>query len=733
MKKFCLVLLMTLMAVAALQAQTRLKRKGDALYAKLSYQLAIPFYEHHLKKHIDNDATTKLAECYRLTHNYDKAAEWYSKVILIPNAAPISYFYCGHALLQQGNLPEAKAMFQKYDQLVMDDARGKNFVRAIDRYEELMRDSMRIEIKPMPFNTSEAEFGVFPYQDGIIFAGARIAGPAVVQEFNWLDSPFLNFFYVTHKKDSVEWDKPELLKGDVNTRYHESNFTMADGATEFYFTRNNFIDKKKGKSDEGIIKLKLYKGQINGLETSAIEELPLNSDDYSTTHPSVSADGERLYFASDMPGGEGGKDIYYCTKSGAGWSAPINLKAVNTSGDEMFPFVHQDGTLYFSSDGHPGLGHLDIFYVKPKGDQQVVNMGYPVNSAWDDFAFYLDANEEDGYLSSDREGGQGNDDIYSLKMKRPMLEIIVLDSVAYLPIEGAKVTVRDLTDNSEQSYVTDSSGFYAFKTYFAHAFEITVETPDFGVTKSRINTDAVAGQLVFTKEVNLWTPPPSITGLVIDDSTKERLAGSEVEFLDLRRKASTVRVADRNGRFHIKLEPTSYYEINVRRKGYMTYTARVSTTLNAFDGDTIIPLKMEKIPFNKPIRLENIHYDFDKWTIRADAYNDLIYLGNLMKKNPTLIVELGSHTDCRGSDAYNEALAQKRANSARIFLIDLGIEPMRIKAKGYGEYQLSNKCDDGVPCTDKQHDDNRRTEFKIIGEIEGVDMKNSVLETKQGG
>ncbi len=732
MKKFFLVLLLVLVASSGAFAQTRLKRRGDVLVRKLSYELAIPYYEHYLKKSIDNDATLKLAECYRLTHNYDKAAEWYAKVILIPNVMPISYFYYGHALLQQGNLETAREMFAEYDRLSMGDQRGKNFVNAIDRYKDLMKDSIRVEVKNMPFNTPEAEFGVFPYQKGLIYAAARVAGPMVVQEFNWLDSPFLNFYYITHEeKDSSEWDKPELIKGDANSRYHESNFTMAEGGTEFYFTRNNFIDKKKGLSDEGIIKLKLYKGQITDLETSVIEELPLNSDDYSTTHPSISMDGQTLYFASDMPGGEGGKDIYYCTKEGNGWSAPINMTSANTPGDEVFPFVHKDGTLYFSSDGHPGLGHLDIFYVKPQGDQQVVNMGYPINSAWDDFALYLDPNNEDGYLSSDRDGGQGNDDIYQFKLRKPILEIYVLDSIADLPVEGAKVIVRDLTDNSVQEYVTDSTGFYSFKTYYAHAFEIVTETPDFGIFKTTTSTDAVSGQLVFTKEVNLWTPPPSITGLVIDDSTKARLPGAEVEFIDLRRKENQIRVADRNGRFHIKLEPSTYYEINVRQKGYMTYTARVSTTLNAFDGDTIIPLKLEKIPFNKPIRLENIHYDFDKWTIRADAYNDLIFLANLMRKNPTLIVELGSHTDCRGSDAYNEALAQKRAVSARIFLIDLGIDPQRIKAKGYGESQLSNKCDDGVPCSEPLHDDNRRTEFKIIGEIEGIDMKNSVLETKQ--
>ncbi|HEX2901031.1 MAG TPA: OmpA family protein, partial [Bacteroidia bacterium] len=519
----------------------------------------------------------------------------------------------------------------------------------------------------------------------------------------------------------------------MNTRFHESNFTMPDGEDEFFFTRNNFLEKEKGKSGEGIIKLKLYSGRITDLETTEITELDLNSDEYSNTHPSISADGFRLYFVSDMPGGVGGKDIYYATREGEGWSPPTNLEAINTPGDEMFPYIHPDGTLYFSSDGHPGLGHLDVFYVHLNGNQQVVNMGYPINGAWDDFAFYLDAANENGFLSSDRPGGSGSDDIYKVTLRRPVLQILVLDSIAQLPIRDARVSVRDLTDNSKYDFTTDSTGMISFKTYFDHQFEIKVETSEFDPHETTFATVPVADEMVFLKEVQLWSPPPAISAIVIDEKTQKRLPGATVEFVSLRVGEKEERIADMNGRFHIRLKPFTYYEMNVRHPGYLTYSQRVSTTQTAFDGDTIIPLKMERIVFNKPIRLENIKYDFDKWTIRADAYNDLIYLAELMKKNPSIIVELGSHTDSRGSDKYNEELSQKRANAARYFMIDLGIDPARIKAKGYGEYQLSNCCYDGEPCTEDEHQRNRRTEFKIIGTIDGIDMANSQLETNEAG
>ena len=732
MKKILLTLVLVLIGSATLMAQHRLKRKGDAQYEQLSYQLAIPYYERYLKRTEDGDATQKLADCFRLTNNYPKATEWYAKVMQLPAQPAITHFHYGHCLLQEGRIEEAQAEFQTYAELMPDDPRGKAYKMALDRYDILFRDSIRVSIFHPGFNTPDAEFGGFPYLDGFVLAAARDLGSPVIQEFDWLDKPFLDLYYIAYKEDSLKYAKAEKLLGDVNTRYHESNFTMADGASECYFTRNNFHEKKQGKSDAGITLLKIYKAKITGLETSDVEEFAYNSDNYSVTHPSISADGQTLYFVSDMPGGEGGKDIYLCRKQGDAWTQPENVRQANTQGDEMFPFIHPDGTLYFSSDGHPGLGHLDIFYLKSGTESVPVNMGFPLNSAYDDFSLWVNRANTEGYLSSDREGGAGGDDLYHFRLKKPTLELIVMDSVAQLPLENAKVTVLDLTDNSLYEYSTDSSGMRLWPTEFGHAFKVKVEAPEFRTREIVLNTDIGKGSMAFSYKVQLYSPPPAFTGIVIDDSTLQTLPGATVEFVNLREKSSDMRTADRNGRFHYKLKPNSLYEINARQKGYLTYTERISTSLSAYEGDTVIPLKMERIPFNKPILLKNIHYDFDKWTIRYDAYNDLIFVANLMKKNPTLIVELGSHTDCRGSDAYNEKLSQKRANSARYFIIDLGIDPARIVAKGYGETVLSNPCDDGVPCSEDQHYANRRTEFKIIGEIEGIDMNNSVLQTQEG-
>lgn len=736
MKHIFLALVLCGLMASGVMGQARLKRKGDGHYERLSYTLAIPYYERYLKKvPDDHQALMRLAESYRLAHDYTNAAETYARVVLLPECPPISHYHFGHCLLQTQQLEEAKEAFAQYARLAPEDPRGANYLAALDRYDRLLADSIRVTLdhcEELGINTPETEFGVFPYQDGLIYAAAREVGPAVVQDFNWMDDPFLNFFYLAPRKDSASWGKPERLEGEANTRYHESNFTMADGGDAFYFTRNNYFGKQKGQNEQGIILLKIYKATIVGLETAAVEEFPYNSDQYSVTHPAISPDGESLYFVSDMPGGVGGKDLYRCRKSGNGWTQPENLTAINTPGDEMFPFIHADGTLYFSSDGHPGLGHLDLFSVKA-GSNQPLNMGYPLNSAYDDFAIYLDRSGKEGYFASDRVGGLGKDDIYHFLLQKPTLEIFVLDSIAALPIEGATVTLYDLSDQTTQALQTDSLGRVAIETDFGHQFKAVIEAGEFDPVRIQLTTDINAGTLLYSHTEQLFSAPPAFTGIVIDDSTGARLPGAAVEFVNVREKKSEIVYADRNGRFRLIMKPNTLYEINARHKGYLTYTDQISTSMKEFRGDTVIPLKMERIPFNKPILLENIHYDFDKWTIRYDAYDDLIMVANLMQKNPTLIVELGSHTDCRGSDVYNEKLAQKRANSARYFIIDLGIAPERIVGKGYGESQLSNSCDDGVPCSEAQHFANRRTEFKIIGEVEGVDMEQSTLETKEGG
>ncbi|MEM0999197.1 MAG: OmpA family protein [Bacteroidota bacterium] len=739
----CLVLVLLLMG-QAIPAQHRLQRKGDKYYGRLSYQLAIPYYERYLEKFpADYAVMRSLAESYRRTHNYAQAVVWYDKLYAAERwGDPEALFHHGHALLQMGDLVRARELFARFAAGVTPesggpDQRGQAFIDVLDRYDQLMADSGTVEIEALPFNSADAEFGAYPYGEGLIFASAREEGPPVVHDFNWLDQPFLNFFYTEKRKDSVRWSKPELLKGEVNTRYHESNFTLAPDRTTFFFTRNSFYEKKKGRDPAGVIKLNLYTGQIDGLKTSAITEFAHNNDAYSVTHPAISPDGKVLFFVSDMPGGKGGKDLYRCIRQGEGWSMPMNLESLNTPGDESFPFVHPNGKLYFASDGHPGLGQLDIFAADMAGNAAPRNLGYPINTPHDDFAFYLAVNEEDGYLASNRPGGMGNDDIYRFRINRPILEIYVYDARDSSLVSEADLLIQAEGLEPEAARSTDQYGFFNMVGHYNRNYRVAVEKPPYDSARAELSTENAAGQKFFRLNIYLETPPEVISAIVVDDSTRERLPGSRIEFVNrLNRDEVRTFRTDRQGRILLNLEKdldkNARYEVYVNRRGYFTYSVMDYDLRRAMRGDTVFPLRIDRIELDKPVLLENIHYDFDKWEILAEAYGDLEKVALICLRNPEIIVELMSHTDCRGSQYYNQKLSQKRANSARNHIIfNFGIDPERVAAVGYGESQIANECHDGIFCTEPRHRANRRTEFRVVGFIEGVDQENSVLETRE--
>ncbi|MFN8394503.1 MAG: hypothetical protein U0176_07510 [Bacteroidia bacterium] len=323
--------------------------------------------------------------------------------------------------------------------------RDGEFVAALDDLlPSLLKDSAMVSIEKLPFNSPAADFGAFPYEGGVVFASSRNNSAPLRQDFEWMQQPYLDLFHVA--KDSTKgWRKPELLPAAINTRYHESNFFMVPGGNQAVFTRNDFFETRQGQKHAGVILLQTYFAEMKGLEVGEITPFAWNNHEYSVGHACVSSDGSKMYLVSDMPGGQGGKDIYVSTRQGSGWSQPRNLGApVNTLGDEMFPYLHSDGTLYFASNGHPGLGHLDIFKAKlDEPEVKIRNLGYPINSPFDDFAFLLESDGANGYLSSNRTGGMGDDDIYRFKIEGVRVEIIVRDKNAKLPIENAKIRVMD--------------------------------------------------------------------------------------------------------------------------------------------------------------------------------------------------------------------------------------------------------------------------------------------------
>lgn len=714
-------------------SQNAMKRQADEQFRLLSYVKAIDLYEKVLKKGFDPDAILKLAQCYRLTLNYPKASEYYAQAMLIETRDPEMDFQYGHLLLLEGKPNQARNQFLTFSRLKPGDPRGPAFAEQCLDQQNLYRDSSRYVVTGLPFNSEASDFGAISYGGGLVFSSSRKADGFLNKDFSWLDAPFLNLLHVPRTgKEPTDWGEPEPLKGDINTQFHESNFSWSTARSEIYFTRNNYFQQKKGKSTEGVILLKIYSAVMDGLDGSDVSELSFNNDEYSVGHPCLSPDGNSLYFVSDMPGGFGGRDLYVSERGGEEWGAPVNLgDRINTPGDEMFPYMHKDGTLYFSSDGQPGLGHFDIFEASPGASWSVKNMGSPINTGYDDFGPFIDKDKKSGYFSSNRPGGVGDDDIYHFALSGALVEVVVLDKVAQLPVEGAGVEIRNLSNDEVEVLVTDANGRIQFTADMAIDFDIVVKTVEFEDQGLEINTRSESGETFFSHKVELYNLNPAITAIVVDKTTNERLPGAKISFKDMSTSEEIKRVADKNGRFAIRLGDVRTYQMVVTLDGYLNFTDIVSTTERSYDGDTIIPMRMQKIRLNAPIVLENIHYDYDKWFIRSDAIPDLMDLFSVLRDNPDIQIELSSHTDSRGSDPYNMVLSRKRASSAKAFLVERGIRPDRIIPSGYGESKLVNECDDGVECDEDKHFANRRTEFKILGYVGGIDSAASLLATQE--
>lgn len=454
---------------------------ADDRYDNLDYGEAIPLYEQVLA-YLDNKmATVRLADCYRLTNKYKNAEKWYAKVVLFKDIDPINHLYYGQSLRNNNKLDEAKKHFLTFSELKPDNPRGKLYASSCDKVMEWSKNSPTSEVfNVKKINTPVADFCPVYYNNGLVFTSER--GQDLINEefYGWTGRPYLSLFYteVKFRNDSTLWGETELFSTSIESECHDGPVCFNAGENIVYFTRvRNIIIRKKS---DFINRPKLYSAEVKGgrwKETGGnkwrkIKSFEYNSNQYSVMHPSLSRNGKYLFFASDMPGGYGGGDIYVCKDKGNKWGKPVNLgPAINTTGNEMFPSIRDDGTLFFSSDGHEGYGGQDIFSATKAGDTgdkwgNVTNLKAPINSVSDDFGIiYLQGNDK-GFFSSNREGGLGDDDIYRftlLELSQPEVSYIIEGTIISLTDKGNEELLSDVTVKlmNEKYEVIDES--YTFK------------------------------------------------------------------------------------------------------------------------------------------------------------------------------------------------------------------------------------------------------------------------------
>ena len=473
-KNFLLVIVLAFLVGQSSWGQGKLLTKANQKYQEYSFSPAIDIYKKVLDKgYVSADLLKNLGNSYYFNADYKEAAETYKQLLTeySTEIGPEYYFRYSQTLKSLGNYEAAKDMMDQFSTKTADDVRAGFFKNEKDYLEEIKKNSGRYEIKSFEYNTPYSEFAPSYYKKGLIFSSDRDTGNLARYRHTWNSKDFLDLYKVN--SDSLDKDLVTKLGDDINTRLHESTSIVSIDGKYLYFTRNNFKDGKYITDENGIIRLKLLRASLIDGVWSNIEELPFNSDSYSTAHPAFSPDGKTLYFASDMPGSFGQSDIFRVAIDNDGnFGSPKNLgNTINTEARETFPFVTSENVLYLSSDGHPGLGGLDVFATKIKlGDYQgaVVNVGEPVNSKMDDFTFVFKEDTRKGYFASNRDEGLGADDIYSF------VETVPLKLVCEQPISG---TVRDkitnevlvgatlqvIDENNEEIFttITDSEGEYS--------------------------------------------------------------------------------------------------------------------------------------------------------------------------------------------------------------------------------------------------------------------------------
>lgn len=634
-KYFPLVALM--FATALITAQTAKLKTVEKEFNDYSYVKSSELLLDLVNKgYGSQDVYEKLANSYYYNNKMEDASKWYNTLFsLTEDTDPENYYRYAMALKGTENYKEADNWMTKFYYKNPSDSRGKAFISNRDYLERIDNISdYDVDLKNLELNTIYSDFGVAEFDGDIVFASSRGAG----EIYDWNEQPYLNLYKASGTDDAT------LFSDKVNTKYHESSVAFTQDEKTMYFTRNNYYKKRRKKDKDGIVRLQLYRATLSDDGNwDNIMPVHFNSADYSVAHPAINLDGTRLYFASDMPGTLGQSDIFYADiNSDGSLGDPVNLgETINTEGQESFPFVNTNGDLFYSTNGLPGLGGYDVFVsydLDKKVSQSTTkyvseNLGKPINSSADDFAYYENLATKNGYFSSNREGGKGDDDIYSFKVLEPKQE------------------------------------------------------------------------LSFTLK---------------DNETGEILPNAVVVVMDKDGNEIARETADDQGNISLYLRSDEDYIIRLESDNYVSDNKNVTAP-------SFKPKKPEDKPLPKPVNtcaelaelwnVESIYFDYDEFSIRYNSEDDLNKIIELMEKYPSLEIEIRSHTDCRGTIAYNKRLSQERANATRKYLINKGVSEKRLSAKGYGESELLNSCEcepgNKSSCTEEEHEKNRRSQFVV--------------------
>lgn len=479
------IALLSIITFDANAQQVKLKKANKA-YDNYAYIDAIKTYERVAEKgYKDAEMLKKIANAYYFNAEFDKAEKWYAELFAIAQEVEPEYYYrYAQSLKSVAKYDEANMMLEQFNAKSGNDSRARLYEQHKDYLKVIEENSGRFVTENAGINSEYSDYGTAFLGNQLVFASSRVVKGTSRKIQKWNNQSFTGLYAATVDGDG-NLQEPERFQANIDSKFNEATPVFTNDGKTIYFTRNNYNDGKKRKDSDRVTLLKLYKGTLNDQGKFVnIVELPFNSNEYSTAHPALSPDEKTLYFASDMPGSLGLSDLYKVSiKDDGSFGTPENLGlAINTEGKETFPFVSNDNELYFSSDGHPGLGGMDVFVSKIENDSfgAITNIGAPINGPMDDFAFLIDTKTQVGFFSSNREGGLGYDDIYKFKETRKLsceqsLKGMVKDLATGEPLRDTKLTLFDEKMNRISDTYSDQKGNYVFdkveckKVYYVRA------------------------------------------------------------------------------------------------------------------------------------------------------------------------------------------------------------------------------------------------------------------------
>lgn len=526
---FKYLLLLSVCFSISVFGQTAALKKANKFFTTKAYSQAIPYYEKELKKDSSNKIIlSNLGDCYRLTNNTNGQLLCYGGLIKSGKAESIHNLYYGQALTESGQKETAKSYFEKYNA----DSRGKNLASSVAKFKIYTKNADAYRVELASFNSPQNDFTAVKFQDAIVFASSRNKPQWINKKHGWTSDSYLKLYTTQNSGGGVHL-KPKIFMGDLSSKYNDGPICFSKDYNTVYFTRNN--SNKKFISSERTYKLKIFEAGLNQNGFDRARELPFNSNNFNCAHPSLSNDGTLLFFASDMEGGFGGMDIYYTKKEGDVWGTPVNLGAtVNTAGTEVFPFIAANGLLYFSSNGHDGIGGLDVYEAKFRDDKAGIayNMGEPVNSINDDFGVFLAEDNKTGYLSSNRKNGGMDDDIYNFQILSEVkrgkeILIITKDKDNGDIIANTKIAINNDT------IITNEKGEITTTIEEDVNYKLVVDKVDYFKVEDSVSTKTSIED-AFTKELKLEKDPKvSLLAFITDAKTNKALDGVKITINEL--------------------------------------------------------------------------------------------------------------------------------------------------------------------------------------------------------